>query len=109
MEKTKVYSFVKRVVTSLVLAPLVIGCLYVGYPFVQIMALLAGALMAWEWAQMVPSARGAFFAVLYTFVTTVAIFMGPDWPYLATLVVALILAWFKANFMGCIQITSPLF
>ena len=97
MEKTKVYSFVKRVVTSLVLAPLVIGCLYVGYPFVQIMALLAGALMAWEWAQMVPSARGAFFAVLYTFVTTVAIFMGPDWPYLATLVVALILAWFKAK------------
>lgn len=97
MEKSKVYSFFKRVITSLVLIPAVIWCLYAGYPFIQILALVAGALLSWEWAQMVPSARGAFYAVLYTFVVAVAIFMGPYWPYLCALVVATILAWFKAK------------
>ncbi|MBR2033593.1 MAG: phosphatidate cytidylyltransferase [Alphaproteobacteria bacterium] len=97
MEKSKIYSFIKRVVTSVILIPAVIWCLYAGYPFVQVLALIAGALLSWEWAQMVPSVRGAFYAVLYTFVVTIAVFIGPYWPYLFTLIVATGLAWFKAK------------
>ncbi len=97
MEKTKLKSLIKRTVTSLILAPMVIWCLFAGYPFIQLLALLAGALLSWEWAQMVPSVRGAFYAVLYTFVVTVAIFMGPSWPYFCTLAAGMVLAWYKAR------------
>ncbi len=97
MEKTKLKSMVKRTVTALILAPVVVWCLYAGYPYIQILALLAGALLSWEWAQMVPSVRGAFYAVLYSFVTTIAIFMGPDWPYFTVLAAGTALAWFKAR------------
>lgn len=97
MEKSKLRSLAKRTVTSLILAPLVIWCLFAGYPFIQILALLVGALLSWEWAQMVPSVRGAFYAVLYSFVTAIAVFMGPDWPYFYTLAAGLLLAWYKAR------------
>lgn len=97
MEKTKLKSLLKRTVTSLILAPTVIWCLFAGYPYIQILALLAGALLSWEWAQMVPSVRGAFFAILYLFTVTIAIVMGPGCPYFAVLIAALALAWFKAK------------
>lgn len=97
MEKSKLRSFIKRTVSALIMAPLVIWCLYAGYPFIQILALLVGALLSWEWAQMVPSVRGAFYAVLYTFITSIAIFMGPDWPYFCCLAAGLVLAWIKAK------------
>ena len=97
MEKTKLQSWIKRIVTSLVLAPSVIWCLYAGYPFIQVLALLVGALLSWEWARMVPSVRGATFAMIYMFTVTIAIVMGPDWPYFATLAGALALTWLKAK------------
>ncbi len=97
MEKSKINSLIKRIVTSVVLIPIVIWCLFAGYPYVQLLALLAGFLLSWEWAQMVPSVRGAFYAVLYSFVTAIAIFMGPSWPYFVSLFVSLLLAWFKSK------------
>lgn len=97
MEKSKLQSMAKRTVTALVLAPIVVWCLYAGYPFIQILALLAGMLLSWEWAQMVPSVRGAFYAVLYSFVVAIAVFMGPSWPYFAVLTAGMILAWIKAR------------
>ena len=97
MEKAKINSLIKRIVTSLILIPVVIWCLFAGYPYVQMLAFLAGALLAWEWAQMVPSVRGAFYAVLYTFVVAVSVFIGPSWPYWSVLFFATLLAWHKAK------------
>ena len=97
MEKAKFSSLIKRIITSLVLIPVVIWCLFAGYPFVQMLAFFAGALLSWEWAQMVPSVRGAFYAVLYTFVVAIAVFMGPSWPFWSLLVIATVWAWIKAK------------
>ncbi|MBE6452777.1 MAG: phosphatidate cytidylyltransferase [Alphaproteobacteria bacterium] len=97
MEKAKINSLIKRIITSLVLVPLVIWCLYAGYPFVQMLALIAGALLSWEWAQMVPSVRGAFYAVLYAVSVSVAIFMGPHWPFWVVLLASVFLAFIKAK------------
>ncbi len=97
MEKAKIYSFLKRVVTSLVLLAVVLGCLYAGPLYVLLLALTVGAAFAWEWAQMVPSVRGAFFAVLYLLVTAAAVFTGPSWTYLAFLIVGSALALYKAR------------
>jgi len=97
MEKAKLNSLIKRVMTSLVLIPLVIWCLFAGYPFVQILALAVGALLSWEWAQMVPSVRGAFWAVLYTLGMAISVFMGPSLPYFIFLAFGIVLAWIKAK------------
>ena len=97
MEKSKLNSCIKRIVTAVILIPLTIGCLYAGYPFVQAFTMLTGTLLAWEWTRMVPSARGAFWGILYTFVLAFAVMLGSWIAYFGVLAGALVLAWFKAS------------
>jgi phosphatidate cytidylyltransferase len=73
MEKSKINSLLKRLATSLVLIPVVIGCVVVGYPLVYTLALLGAALLSWEWAQMVPNKHSSAYALTYFFVVTVAV------------------------------------
>lgn len=97
MEKTKLGSLLKRIVTSLILAPTVIGCLYVGYPLIQLLVFLAGAMLAWEWSRMVPNSRGAFYTALYTFVVGVAVLLGSWFAFFLSLFVGMVLAFVKSK------------
>lgn len=97
MEKTKLRSLIKRTVTSLILAPAVIGCLYVGYPLTQLLVFLAGAMLAWEWSHMVPNSRGAFYAVLYAFVVGAAVLLGSWFAYFLSLFAGIVLAFVKSK------------
>ncbi len=66
MEKLKKSgSFVKRLITALILVPLTVGILYYGSPFVEIMALVFGGMMAWEWSNMVPNKKNSVFGIVY--------------------------------------------
>lgn len=67
MEKSKLYSFLKRTVTALILIPVVIGCIFVGSPFILLLAMLGVSLLAWEWANMVPNSRPSFHTAVYIF------------------------------------------
>lgn len=97
MEKTKFRSLIKRTVTSLILAPAVIGCLYVGYPLVQLLVFMAGAMLAWEWSHMVPNSRGAFYTALYTFVVGVAVLLGSWLAFFVSLFFGIVLAFVKSS------------
>ena len=67
MEKVKLTSLQKRVLTSLVMIPLVIGALRSGHPYVDILVYLVGTMLAWEWSTMVPNNRANVYAVCYVF------------------------------------------
>ena len=69
MEKSKLMSLLKRVVTSLVLIPAVIGCVVSGYPLILLLAWLGAILMSWEWADMVKNKRASVYTLTYFFVT----------------------------------------
>ncbi len=97
MEKTRLSSLLKRTVTSLILAPTVIGCLYVGYPFIQMLVFLAGALLAWEWARMVPNSRGASYATIYTFVVGVAVLLGSWFAFFVSLFIGMLVVLVKSK------------
>ncbi len=97
MAKSKLRSVLTRTATAFVLIPITIGCIYAGYPFVQLFALVFGAMLSWEWAQMVPNQRGAFFATLYTVVLAVAATLGSWIAYFLTLFGGCVLAWIKAR------------
>ncbi len=75
MAKTKSNTML-RIVTALVMAPLVIAGLYFGYPYVVLMLVGVGALMAWEWSTMVPNNRPTVYAVAYTVSTAVAVMLN---------------------------------
>jgi len=67
MEKVKLTSLQKRVLTSLVMIPLVIGALRCGHPYVDILVYLVGVMLSWEWSSMVPNKRANVYAVCYAF------------------------------------------
>ena len=66
MEKSKLNKIIKRVVTALVMIPVVIGALYVGFPYLHLAALIFGGLMAWEWSTMIPNKNAVVYAVTYS-------------------------------------------
>jgi len=106
MAKSKLYSFFKRLATSLVLIPLVIGSILYGSPLILVLAMLAIALLSWEWASMVPNSRPAFYTALYMFCAIFTTVMAPALSHLmlpiilivgCVLVFALALAYFKSK------------
>ena len=76
MEKSKKVSLIKRILTSLVLIPVVLGCLFSGKEAVELLALTIAALLSWEWAGMMPSRSNVFFALSYFLAAVVAILVA---------------------------------
>lgn len=60
-------SLQKRVLTSLIMIPLVIGALKYGHPYVDILVYLVGVMLSWEWSSMVPNKRANVYAICFAF------------------------------------------
>jgi len=73
MERSKLKSLIKRVVSACILAPVVLGALFAGYYPVALLTMLVSSLLAWEWAFMIPNKRAAVYSVAYFFVAAWAI------------------------------------
>lgn len=97
MEKSKLKSFIKRIITSLVLIPIVIACIIIGYPTIFLLALVGAALLSWEWATMVPNSRPTFYAVCYFFTAVVTIMMKPIIIPVVVMLFALSIAFCKSK------------
>lgn len=67
MAKIELNSLQKRILTSLVMIPIAIGALRSGHPYVDILIFAVGALLSWEWSNMVPSKNQTTYAICYTF------------------------------------------
>lgn len=77
MAKSKLNSFLKRLITTLVLAPVVIGCILGGQTAVTLLVLGVAALLSWEWAHMLKGKSEEFFAMSYLLATVSAISFSP--------------------------------
>lgn len=96
MAKTK-SNILLRTATALIMAPLVIAGLYFGYPYVVLMLLSVGALLAWEWSAMVANKRPSVYAVIYTASVAVALMLNSWLGICIMLLSATLLVWFKAK------------
>ena len=67
MAKTELTSLQKRILTSLVMIPLVNGALRSGHPYIDILVFIVGALLSWEWSAMIPNKKANLYAVCYVF------------------------------------------
>lgn len=95
--KTKAAAIVKRIVTSLILAPVVLWAVYCGSPVVNLLALTGGALLAWEWAAMVPNGKASVYGIIYTVSVATAVLTSSA-PVIATVILAAtLLVWLKAG------------
>lgn len=96
MEKSKFNSIVKRIITALFLIPVTIGAIYYGFPYVQIMALIFGGMLAWEWSNMVPNQKVSFYSIVYTIVMGSAVLFSSWLGFVLILLGATFLVWKKS-------------
>ena len=97
MEKSKLNKIIKRVVTALIMIPVVIGALYIGFPYLHLAALIFGGLMAWEWSTMIPNKNPVVYAVTYSLcIVSAVVFPSALGIALLTLGSAIFI-WFKTK------------
>lgn len=77
MAKSKLNSFFKRLITTLVLVPVVVGCVLSGKEAVSLLALGVAALLSWEWAHMLKGRSEGFAALSYLLAVVAAVMMSP--------------------------------
>lgn len=97
MEKSKLKSFIKRVIATLVLVPVVVFCIMAGYPFINTLAFLGGLLLALEWANLVKNTNPSFYMLSYIFSVTIFVFVGYPVIGLIFMLFALALAVVKSK------------
>ncbi len=97
MEKPKKSSLFKRVATAVVLAPLTIALIYAGSPWINVLALVFGAMLSWEWAHMVPNGKAPFYATAYTTALSASVLLGCPAAIAAVVAGTALLIWLKAK------------
>ena len=97
MEKSKSTALVKRVVTALIMAPLALVVIALGYPTLYIMTLVLGALLAWEWSNMVPNQKPAVYGIAYVVPLAVSIMIFSSWAAWAVILATTLFVWLKAG------------
>ncbi|MBP5399403.1 MAG: phosphatidate cytidylyltransferase [Alphaproteobacteria bacterium] len=56
-----------RIITALILAPLVIGCIFLDFPYYHLLILTIGGFLSWEWSNLVAAKeKQALYSTIYT-------------------------------------------
>lgn len=93
----KMGSLKKRILTALVMLPVVIGALWAGYPFVDVLTLVVGALLSWEWANMVPSRKPAVYNTAYMISLAVSLLVYNTAMIISAIVLTTLFVWLKSK------------
>lgn len=93
MVSRKFAAITKRVLAAIVMIPIAIDVLYIGSPYVEVLATVVGSLLAWEWANMVPSKNPSTFVTGYIISLAVAIWGYNFSVILPTICLATLFVW----------------
>lgn len=97
MAKAEPTSLQKRVLTSLIMIPVVIGALRSGHPYVDVLVFVVGALLSWEWSAMIPNKRANVYAVFYLFAMGCSLMVFDRRVLFFTLAAATLAVYLKAK------------
>lgn len=93
----KMGSLAKRTLAALVMLPVVIGALWAGYPFVDVLTLLVGALLAWEWGNMVPNRSPSAYTTSYIISLAVSLLVYDMMMVISAILLVSLYVWLKAG------------
>ncbi|MBR1648050.1 MAG: phosphatidate cytidylyltransferase [Alphaproteobacteria bacterium] len=87
----------QRVVTAVILAPLVIGSIVLGFPYYNLLVLVTGAILSFEWSNMTAKENRSVYAVTYTSAMATAVLLQSWTGLFIMLAAALIFVYLKAK------------
>lgn len=89
--------FLRRTVTALIMAPVVIGVILFEFPYYNLLLLAVGAMLSWEWSNMVAADKKATYASIYTLSMATAVMLQSMFGILLMIVLATIVIAFKSR------------
>ncbi|MBP5615027.1 MAG: phosphatidate cytidylyltransferase [Alphaproteobacteria bacterium] len=96
-QNKKQHMLAKRIGMAFAMLPLVIAALWFGYPYVDILVLLVGVLLSWEWSNMVPSRKPAVYLSAYAFALAVSVFIYSTHAIVLTIIFTTIFVFLKSR------------
>ena len=61
MVSRKLGALAKRILAAVVMIPIAVDVLYIGSPYVEVLAVVVGGLLAWEWANLLSTQKSSDF------------------------------------------------
>jgi phosphatidate cytidylyltransferase len=96
-ETKKTGSLLKRTLAALVMLPIVIGALRLGYPYVDALLLIVGALLSWEWSSMASKKNPSAFQAAYIVSLAVSALTYDPMVILMCIVLTSLFVWLKSK------------
>lgn len=96
MVSRKLGAMMKRILAAIIMIPIAIEALYLGSPFVEVLALVVGGLLAWEWAFMLTMPSSASYYVT-AYMMSLAIAIWSSSLALPMMAVISVFVWFIAS------------
>ena len=87
MVSRKFEAITKRILAAIVMIPIAITTLYVGTPYVEVLAIIVGGLLSWEWSNMLSKPESSSYYVT-AYIISLAISI---WSYNPTLIASMML------------------
>ena len=98
MVSRKMGAIIKRVLAAIVMIPIAIVTLYVGSPFVEVLAIVVGGLLAWEWANMLSAVQtSSRYVTAYMITLATAIWAYNPMLIISIMAVITLLTWLMAK------------
>lgn len=97
LKAKKMNPFLKRTLAALVMLPVVICALWYGYPYVDILTLVVGVLLSWEWANMVPSRNPSTYFGFYVVPLSVSLLVYNTAVVFAVILLTTLFVWLKSR------------
>lgn len=93
----KMGSFLKRTLAAVVMLPVVIGALWEGYPYIDALVLVVGAVLSWEWGNMVKNRTPSVYTTAYIFSMAVSLLIYDSVVIWAVILLTSLFVWLKAS------------
>ena len=97
IQAKKLSGIQKRILAALVMLPVVIGALWGGYPYVDILTLFVGVLLSYEWANMVPSKKPMAYFGAYVLALSCSIFVYDSQAVALIILLTSVFAYLKSR------------
>ncbi len=97
MVSRKFGAITKRILAAIVMIPIAVDVLYIGSPYVEVLAVVVGGLLAWEWANLLSGAKASAYVSAYMISLAVSLW-SYNFAVLSTVMaVTALVVWFVAE------------
>lgn len=97
MVSRKFGAITKRILAAIIMIPIAVEVLYIGSPYVEVLAVVVGGLLAWEWANLLSSQKSSAYVTAYMMSLAVSLWSYNFAVLFSMMAITSLVVWFMAE------------